>query len=203
VDVERFSDDAKEPMSKVGMGMIYTLTASGSKLKRALRQDEIRDLVSQYYEPHHEALLAEVNEELRTQGKALVIDCHSFPSKPLSCDASQVVPRPQFCIGTDPFHTPRALLQTAARSLKEMGYSVGVNTPFAGSLIPMAFYQRERRVASIMVEVNRSLYMDERTGARAAGFDRTRECVIGLLEMMRESEQQTTPDSRGRWHVSE
>jgi N-formylglutamate deformylase len=29
VDVERFRDDAEEPMSKKGMGMIYTLTAMG------------------------------------------------------------------------------------------------------------------------------------------------------------------------------
>ena len=32
VDVERFSDDAKEPMSTKGMGKIYTCTAEGRTL---------------------------------------------------------------------------------------------------------------------------------------------------------------------------
>jgi len=101
VDVERFPDDAEEPMSKVGMGVIYTLTADGKKLKRTLLQpQETRILVSQYYETHHQALLTEVERELEKFGKALIMDCHSFPSCPLPCDSDQTIPRPQFCIGT-------------------------------------------------------------------------------------------------------
>jgi N-formylglutamate amidohydrolase len=51
-----------------------------------------------------------------------------------------------------------------------MGYSVGVNRPYEGTLVPMAFRQRDRRVISIMIEVNRSLYMDEATGRKTAAF---------------------------------
>ena len=69
VDVERFRDDAEEPMSKKGMGMIYTLTANGKKLKRTLRLQEKDILISQYYDTHHQALLREVNIELEKYGK--------------------------------------------------------------------------------------------------------------------------------------
>ena len=161
VDVERFPDDTMEPMSKAGMGMIYTRTSCGNQLKRTLEPHETRNLVSQYYEPHHQALFAEVRAELEKHGKALIIDCHSFPSRPLPCDEDQSIPRPDFCIGTDPFHTPRALTQMATGNLTKMGYSVEINRPYSGSLVPMAFYGKDRRVASIMVEVNRSVYMDE------------------------------------------
>jgi N-formylglutamate amidohydrolase len=77
VDIERFPDDAEESMSKVGMGMIYTHTAGGKRLKRALQPQEIRTLVSQYYETHHQSLLSEVKIELKKYGKALIVDCHS------------------------------------------------------------------------------------------------------------------------------
>ena len=107
VDVERFPDDAEESMSKVGMGMIYTLTTGGKRLKRTLQPQEIRTLVSQYYETHNQLLLTEVKIELRKYGKALIVDCHSFPSHPLQCDNDQTIPRPEFCIGTDSFHTPK------------------------------------------------------------------------------------------------
>lgn len=186
VDVERFSDDAEEPMSKVGMGMIYTLTAYGKHLRRPLQAHEVRNLVSRYYEAHHQALVAEVCNELEKHGKAMIVDCHSFPSQPLPCDKDQSIPRPDFCLGTDSFHTPNTLIHMAARCIKEMGFSVGVNRPFAGSLVPMAFYRKDHRVTSLMIEVNRHLYMDEPTGAKSGRFDSIGEQVRTLLEMIRE-----------------
>ena len=49
VDVERFPNDAHEPMAKVGMGMIYKNTAYGNKLRRTLLAGERRNLVTRYY----------------------------------------------------------------------------------------------------------------------------------------------------------
>ncbi len=186
VDVERFPDDTKEPMSKVGMDMIYTLTAYGKKLRRPLQAHEVRNLVSRYYEAHHLALLAEVIEELEKYGKSLIIDCHSFSSQPLPCDKDQSTLRPDFCLGTDSFHTPSALAHMATRYIEEMGFTVGVNRPFAGSLVPMTFYRRDHRVTSIMIEVNRRLYMDELTGTKSGRFDSTREQIRTLLVSIRE-----------------
>jgi len=202
VDAERFSDDASEPMSKVGMGMIYTLTAYGKKLRRPLQAHEVRNLVSRYYETHHQTLLAEVSEELEKYGKSLIIDCHSFSSQPLPCDNDQSTPRPDFCLGTDLFHTPSALTHMAARCIEEMGFSVEINWPYAGSLVPMALYRKDHRVASIMIEVNRRLYMDEMTGAKTGRFDSIREQIRKLLVLIREFQQQAEPDTSNSWSTN-
>jgi N-formylglutamate amidohydrolase len=53
VDVERFSDDAKEPMSRVGMGKIYTHTAARRTLRRSLQPQEERNLL-EYYDVRHQ-----------------------------------------------------------------------------------------------------------------------------------------------------
>ena len=189
VDVERFPDDAEEPMSKVGMGMIYTHTACGNRLKRTLQPHERRNLVAQYYETHHERLLTEVKDELEQYGRALIADCHSFPSQPLPCEENQSIPRPEFSVGTDSFHTPRPLIEATAQSIKKMGYSMGINRPYAGSMVPMAFYKKDRRVASIMIEVNRSLYMDELAGTKADRFDIIKEQIQTLLASIRRFQQ--------------
>jgi len=201
VDVERFPDDAEESMSKVGMGMIYTHTAGGKRLKRTLQPQEIRTLVSQYYETHHQSLLTEVEIELRKYGNALIVDCHSFPSHPLQCDNDQTIPRPEFCIGTDSFHTPKTLSQMTVLNLKRVGYSVRMNKPYKGSLVPMAFYRKDRRVASIMVEINRSLYMDETAGTKTSSYDSTKKQIESLLFSIKQFQQQAQPDAQGEWRA--
>lgn len=185
VDVERFSDDIKEPMSSVGMGMIYNRTAHGNALKRKLQPYE-REILEQYYSTHHERLFEEVNKELENYGQALIVDCHSFPNIPLPCDMNKSIPRPDFCIGTDSFHTPEPLIQIADQKIKDMGYTIGINQPYSGSIVPMAFYHKDCRVTSIMIEVNRKLYMDEIAGIKKDTFESTKKTIQIILSLLKE-----------------
>ena len=104
------------------------------------------------------ALTEAVKMELEETGEALIIDCHSFSNQPLPHEDSQAIPRPDICIGTDGFHTPEKLLQDTLSYFESCGYTVKVNDPFAGTLIPMDYYQSDDRVQGIMIEVNRDLY---------------------------------------------
>jgi N-formylglutamate deformylase len=180
VDVERFPEDIKEPMSKMGMGMIYTRTAYGKTLKRTLQPKEMRSLF-EYYKKHHEMISNNVRIELEKYGKALIVDCHSFPSSPLPCDRDQTIPRPAFCIGTDSFHTPAVLVQITEDYLKNIGFSVGINQPYEGALVPITFYRKDSNVVSIMIEVNRSLYLDEMTGTKKDSFESIKKNIWTLL----------------------
>jgi N-formylglutamate amidohydrolase len=51
-------------------------------------------------------------------------------------------------------------------SLQLESYSVAVDAPFAGALVPLASYRKDRRIWSVMIEVNRRLYMDEHSGLK-------------------------------------
>jgi N-formylglutamate amidohydrolase len=81
-----------------------------------------------------------------------------------------------------------------------MGYSVEENRPYEGALVPMEFYEKkDHRVTSIMVEVNRSLYMDESAGTKTSTFDIIREQIRSLLSSIREFHELHQPDARGDW----
>jgi len=183
VDVERFPNDADEPMAARGMGMIYVRTASGSTLRRPLRAEECV-VLEQAYRNHHDCLKNEVGRELAGNGRALIVDCHSFPDQPQPCDADQTVPRPDFCIGRDDYHTPEALALLVKRYLTSLGYRVEENRPFAGALVPLDYYQKDRRVSSVMIEVNRRIYMDEETGLPNPAFDAVKEQLTNLLNQI-------------------
>ena len=182
VDVERFSRDRDEPMSRVGQGMLYTRTCLGAPLRRELSEEERRFLKSEYYVRHHELLRRAVRDELLAGGKALIVDCHSYPSRPLPCDVSQDENRPDFCIGTDTFHTPPALLQVVDSAVRGRGFSVGVNSPYSGTLVPSAFYRKNPDVRSVMIEVNRKLYMDEEAGTKSSGFESVKDRIQDVLK---------------------
>jgi N-formylglutamate amidohydrolase len=170
VDPERFPDDAEEPMSRVGMGVIYERTSHGLPLRNPPGADSRRRLLETYYAPHHAALERAVATARERYGHCTILDVHSFPSRPLPYEPDQDPDRPDICIGTDAFHTPAPLAQAFVHRFAEEGLSVAVDRPFAGTLVPLRFFRRDARVLSIMVEVNRGLYLDDATGAPGARF---------------------------------
>lgn len=156
-DVERFRNDADEPMSAKGMGLAYTKCADGSPLRRISPQKRAA-IAGKYYDPHHESFTDAVNEKLHACGRCVIIDGHSFSAVPLPYEDD--VCRPDFCIGTDPFHTPYMLLRTCVEFLRSCGYEVCVNRPFSGTVVPMEQLHSDVNVDSVMIEINRRLYMD-------------------------------------------
>jgi N-formylglutamate amidohydrolase len=171
VDPERFVDDEREPMAGKGMGVIYTRTSGGRNLRHELPTDERDRLLNTYYYPHQQHVQDVVTDALAMHGKCLLIDAHSFSSKPLPHEPDQSPNRCDICIGTDDFHTPPGLVGLLRTGFEKRGFVVAVNQPFSGAFVPTCFYRENCQVSSVMIEVNRSLYIDEATGRRHARFD--------------------------------
>ena len=152
VDPERFIDD---PMESVGMGVVYTHTTDGDPLRAISETDRLR-LIDTYYYPHHNKLTHMVDDCLKQHGQCLIIDCHSFPAQPLPYEADKN--RPDICIGTDSYHTSTELKDCLLKVFEAFGYRVAIDSPFSGSIVPLKHYHLDRRVYSVMIEVNRSLY---------------------------------------------
>ena len=189
VDPERFLDDATEPMAKRGMGVIYTRTSGGEVLRGTPDEATRRRLVESYYAPHHRELTAAVDSSLRNHDSCLVLDCHSFPSKPLPYEDDPAPDRPDICLGSDEFHSPAWLVSGAAARFRDAGFRVAIDSPFAGALVPASHYRSDRRVLALMIEVNRAAYMDEESGERLPAFARLatklREVVVDVIELAR------------------
>ena len=168
------------------MGAVYTKTSDGKDLRRLLREEERGHLMTAYYDEHHKRLEQMVDEAIEAHKASLIVDCHSFPSIPLPCDQNQEVPRPDFCIGTDAYHTPPALVDMLLGAIRKEGFTVKVNKPYAGTMVPMNRYRRDARVQSVMIEVNRKLYLHEGAGEKTKGFEQTRCLVAGLLHLMQQ-----------------
>ena len=160
VDPERFLQD---PMESIGMGVVYTHTSDGNPLRCILDKDK-QALIDEYYHPHHESLTSMVDDCINQNGACLIIDCHSFPAQPLPYELDRN--RPDICIGTDTYHTSAELKDYLSEAFETLGYLVAIDSPFSGTIVPLKHYCKERRVSSIMIEVNRSLYDEPNRFAR-------------------------------------
>lgn len=92
VDPERFPDE-REEMLAVGMGAVYTRTTH----REALRDPAIdpEPLVERYFRPYARAMTEAVADRLAATGRAVIVDVHSYPTRPLptSCTATARGPR--------------------------------------------------------------------------------------------------------------
>jgi N-formylglutamate amidohydrolase len=127
-DAERFPDDAREVMAATGMGVLYTRTDNGLPMRTV--DAELRErILRNWYTPHHDRLRAAVQEQLHRHGTALIVDCHSYPDEPLQRDLDRTPGRPTFSIGTDPLHTPPALIEASVAYFAAHGHTLAIDRP--------------------------------------------------------------------------
>ena len=149
VDPERFPDN-REIMNSVGMGAIYTKTSSGTQLRlQNLERDN--QLLDKYFHPYALAFTDLVVGRLDAVKNVTIIDIHSYRLKEHLNGVNKGQRRPPICVGTDSFHTPQWLIDSAIAAFTSAG-EVILNEPYAGTYVPMRFYEKERNVNSVMME---------------------------------------------------
>lgn len=180
VDPERFPDE-REEMLAVGMGAVYTRTTH----KDVLREEDgdPEPLLDRYFRPYARAMSDAVAGRLAATGRAVIIDVHSYPSRPLPYELHGDGPRPAVCLGTDSFHTPPGLLAAAREAFAECG-DVGLDSPFGGTYVPLEFYGADPRVSALMVEIRRDTYMAEPGGPAGAGLPRLASALARLVDAL-------------------
>ena len=167
-DTERFRDDADEPMSKIGMGVCYE-TTSDLKNRIMITEEHREHVLREYYDPYHRVLELTVDRAIDARGHVFIMDCHSFSPIPLPYERDKRPNRPDICIGTDFYHTPGQIGEWACAFFRRRGYRVSMDRPYSGSVVPMKHYHKEK-VLSMMVEVNRGLYLKEGTNEKSSRY---------------------------------
>jgi N-formylglutamate amidohydrolase len=170
IDVERFSSDHEEPCARVGMGATYLKTTRGVPL-RNLSPARREELIKNYYNPYHQIFNEKVNQILKSFNRCVIIDGHSYPTKPLPMQTNYQS-TPGIGIGTDDLFTSPKLIELTENFFKSHGFDVELNEPFTGTIIPTEIYQsKDTRVQSVMIEVRRDLYINELTAEKNSQFE--------------------------------
>jgi N-formylglutamate amidohydrolase len=152
-----------------GLGTIPRIVADGQDIyRRHLATDEALQRIERLYKPYHRALRQLVLRTASEFGYAVLIDCHSMPSTSLSREdgvKADVVLGDRYGTSCDPL-----LADLVEVTLRARGYSVVRNKPYAGGFITEHYGEPGIGHHALQIEINRALYMDERTFDRKPGF---------------------------------
>jgi N-formylglutamate amidohydrolase len=160
----------RSPRVAGGLGTVPKLVGEGLDIYPGrLPLAEAVARIELIYKPYHEQLKRLVTRTHARFGFAILVDCHSMPA---SIRVGETGVRPDFIIG-DRFGASASavLTETAIGLLVAMGYTVAHNKPYAGGFITEHYGRPARALHALQIEVNRGLYMNERTLQKSAGFD--------------------------------
>ena len=194
LDPEMFSEPlpshvkTRSDRVRAGFGTIARMVASGAEIYAGkISYAEAERRIDTLYRPYHRALEGLIEATLRDFGAAFLLDCHSMPSVGGPTDRDRGTPRPDIVLG-DRFGascTP-AVIEAAERVLRDLGFSVRRNEPYAGAFTTAHYGQPGKRVHALQIEVNRRLYMNEAAVARSRDLPGLRRKMTQFIAAMAE-----------------
>lgn len=174
-DVERLIND---PLEKDGLGISYS---------RWVQCQDRHGIVLRSYSVKSEAfaLYADYHSDISKKlvgliGTTLLVDCHSFSALPNLLNSNP--PDIDICIGYNDDETcpSKVVIGNIVQYFMSKGYKVGINEPFSNSKtfnVPVTYH-------SIMIEVNKRLYMDEHTLEKTEGFEKLARIIQSLYALL-------------------
>jgi len=177
-DVERYLN--KEPMEKYGMGALYTKELFGNSI---ISNSKINKYRLDLYNKHHIKLTNLVYTYLSYFPKVYIIDCHSFSEKTVMDGKENL---PDICIGTDSLQTPKKDIKKIVKIFENNSLKTSLNYPYEGTIIPSYFKEHEN-VKSIMIEVNKNLYLNE-SYMKNENFNNIQNIITNVLQYIWEIE---------------
>ena len=168
---------------QAGLGCLPRIGASGKPLYAAkLTRVDADQRLASVHALYHGQLQAEMARLFEDWADIYLIDCHSMPSRqPGRPTLPDIVLGDRFGSSCD-----AQLTSLVERTLRQLGYSVVRNAPYAGGYTTRR-YGRPRRGAHVLqIEINRSLYMNEADVVPNGNFGRVQNDMTRLSKALAE-----------------
>ncbi len=176
------------PRVASGLGVIPRVVANGRPIYAGkLPLVEAQARLNGHWRPYHDALQTLVDQSHAQFGEAILIDCHSMPHEALENVGPVGAPRPDVVLG-DRFGAAAAggVVDRVEAAFASAGLRVVRNMPFAGAYITQAYGRPSRRQHAVQVEIDRALYMNERTIEPRPDFADFQRLLAGIVAELAE-----------------
>ena len=179
-DVERLVND---PLENDGLGIRYIRKVrTGRGYSSTFCEFNTKENAFSHYVDFHVKVSKSI---IKMSDSRLLIDCHSFSALPNMLNSTP--PDIDICIGFNDDETcpDKVVIGNIVQYFKSLGYKVGINEPFSNSKtfsVPSKYH-------SVMIEVNKRLYMNEQNLEKNEGFERLKKDIHSLYEVLLKDEK--------------
>ena len=169
--ISGIKNSIRNPRVSSGLGVIPRVVAHGKEIYRGkLSFEQAQSRIAYYWKPYHKDLSDLLKRAQSIYGQSLLIDLHSMPHEAVSTQSS-FIKAPEIVVG-DRFgmSSDSEFTNLVISILKQHGFRVAKNTPFAGAFITKHHGKIKERIHAIQLEIDRSLYMNEEQVSPNSGF---------------------------------
>jgi N-formylglutamate amidohydrolase len=166
-----------------GLGTVPRVVGDRQPIyRRKLPIADAMERVEKLYKPYHSALRRALAQTHVRFGASVLMDCHSMPS--IIRTASGTLST-DFVVG-DRFGASCApeISETIVETLRDLGFTVARNKPYAGGFITEHYGRPDKGIHAVQLEINRGLYMNERTLVPNAGFNAIMDALSEMMDAL-------------------
>lgn len=181
--IEGLRAQGHNPRVASGLGVIPRVVANGRAIYRGkISMAEAQQRLDALWHPYHRQLQALLDEALQEHDQAILIDCHSMPHEAMDGMAYGGEKRPEIVLG-DRFGAAAApdIVDQVEAAFAAAGFAVTRNAPFAGAYVTQSYGRPSRHQHAIQIEIDRSIYMNERQIRPNAQFEDVRAALRQVI----------------------
>lgn len=169
-------------VSRRGLGLLKSKSRYGEPVhERKLGVAEVMERIEKYHRPYYAELRQNIDRLKSAFGFVYHLSCHCMSAVGAPTHPDPGKQRADFCLGNvNGTTSSREFIEFMQKTITGFGYSCTINDPYSGGELNTRFGD-PGRVDSIMVEINKKLFMDVNTFRRKPEFGRVKTNVTKVL----------------------
>jgi N-formylglutamate amidohydrolase len=159
-----------------GLGLVPDrIAGSGPIWRHLMSAQELARRVETIHRPYHLALAEALAAARQRFGIAILLDCHSMPPRGGGTATLVLGDRHGASIAPE-------LADAAERTVREAGFAVARNAPYAGGHITERHGRPAEGVHALQIEIDRALYLGPDLRSPGSGFDAVSRLIASVAE---------------------
>ena len=180
--IEGIKPNRQNPRVVSGLGVIPRVVANGKEIYSGkLSKEAAIERLENFWDPYH-SKLAELLDRARQQfGYSILIDTHSMPHEAI-LNASSSFRTSQIVLG-DRYGATCApeIINDLIKLISKNGLRASRNIPFSGAYIVQKYGSPGLNRHAIQLEIDRSIYMDERKIQKLEKFQKLKNKLQNIM----------------------